>query len=218
MNTLDEKKLLDDLKDPENRKLFYKEHVTTGLPFQIRELRKKRKMTQKHLSEITGFSQPNLSDYENPNYEYTPQIGTLMRLADAFDVPLIVRFGSWDEIWDWETKLSPKKLTPQTFLEVLPKLEKAIARKKSRAGSDETEGWIQAAFPFWEGENVANLPVQPAEATNDIVNNILLFPPRSKTLADKGSTVVSGPSESDETALRVIDTPLTTNKIYALGG
>ena len=129
MNTLDKRRLLNDLKDQESRRLFYAEHISTGLPFQIRELRKKRGMTQKKLSALTGFNQGNISEWENPNYEYTPQIGTLMRLADAFDVPLIVRFGSWDELWEWEwgMNLSTDKLAPPSFDEILPKLESEVA-------------------------------------------------------------------------------------------
>ena len=131
MNTLDKKRLLNDLKDLESRRLFYAEHISTGLPFQIRELRKKRGLTQKQVAELTGKKQSNISDFENPNYEYTPQIGTLMQLADAFDVPLIVRFGSWEEVWDWEMNLSPRKLAPQAFQDALPKLEKKVAKSRS---------------------------------------------------------------------------------------
>src|SRR5437868_381126 len=109
VNTSDKTRLLEDLQDPESRKLIYVEHISTSLPIQIRELRKKRKMTQKTLGQETGMDQSTVSDLENPNYEYTPQIGTLQRLADAFDVPLIVRFGSWGELFELETTLSPEK-------------------------------------------------------------------------------------------------------------
>jgi transcriptional regulator with XRE-family HTH domain len=143
VNTLDKRRLLEELKDPESRRLFYSEHISTALPIQIRELRKGRGLTQKQLSDLTGFSQSNLSDFENPNYEYTPQIGTLKRLADAFDVPVIVRFGSWDELWDWEMTLSPRKLAPQTFDKSLPRLEKSVARSEATSS-----GAVQTKFDF----------------------------------------------------------------------
>lgn len=127
VDTLDEERLLDDLKDIESRRLFYAEHISTGLPIQIRELRKKRNLTQKKLGEGTGMDQSTISDIENPNYEYTPQIGTLKRLADAFDVPLIVRFGSWGDLLEWETELSPEAVAPPKF-EDDEKIKRAVAR------------------------------------------------------------------------------------------
>jgi transcriptional regulator with XRE-family HTH domain len=79
------------------------------------------------------MDQSTISDLENPNYEYAPQIGTLERLANAFDVPLIVRFGSWEELWDWENNLTPERLAPKTFNEVLPKLEALVAKSEASA-------------------------------------------------------------------------------------
>jgi len=35
------KKKVEELKDPESRQFFYEEHIETGLPIQIRELRKR---------------------------------------------------------------------------------------------------------------------------------------------------------------------------------
>jgi transcriptional regulator with XRE-family HTH domain len=122
VNTLKNKKI-GELKDRESRQFFYEEHIETGLPIQIRELRKKQKLTQKELSELTGLDQSNISDWENPNYEYTPQISTLKRLANGFDVPLIVRFGSWEELLDWDSNLSSEKIAPESFDKVLESLE-----------------------------------------------------------------------------------------------
>lgn len=111
------KKTIEKLSDKESREFFYEEHIESGLPVQIRELRKKRKLTQKQLADALECDQSNISDWENPNYEYTPQIGTLKRLANAFDVPLIVRFGSWEELIDWDSTLSGEKIAPVTFEE-----------------------------------------------------------------------------------------------------
>ncbi len=115
--------LLNDLKDAESRHLFQAEHIKTGIPIQIRELRRKREWSQKELAEKTDMDQSNISNLENLDYRYLPQIGTLLRLAEAFDVPLIVRFGSWEELIDWEVNLSSDKLVPDSFTEkeVMPK-------------------------------------------------------------------------------------------------
>jgi transcriptional regulator with XRE-family HTH domain len=123
--------MLNDLKDRDTRQIFYSEHISTAIPIQIRELRKKRNYTQKKLGSLTEMDQGTISNLENPNYEYAPQIGTLERLANAFDVPLIVRFGSWEELWDWENNLTPERLAPKTFKEVLPKLEASVVKSET---------------------------------------------------------------------------------------
>jgi transcriptional regulator with XRE-family HTH domain len=118
------KGLKERLKDRESRQYFYEEHIENGLPVQTRELRKKRKLTQKQLAQLMECDQSNVSDWENPNYEYTPQIGTLKRLANVFDVPLIVRFGSWEELLEWDETLSPEKVAPESFDEFVERLKK----------------------------------------------------------------------------------------------
>ncbi len=132
VNTLDKKRLLRDLQNREFRQIYYAEHISTALPMQTRELRKKRQLSQAALADLVGTDQKNISNWENPNYEYKPQIGTLMRLAEAFDVPLIVRFGSWEEVWDWEHNISPQKLAPNKFEEALPTLEKKLHEEAAK--------------------------------------------------------------------------------------
>lgn len=131
MTTLNKKRLLSDLKNKEFRQVFYAEHIAASLPIQTRELRNERKLTQSALAKLIGTDQKNISDWENPNYEFKPQIGTLMKLANAFDVPLIVRFGSWEELWDWENNLTLKRLAPRKFEDALPDLEEAIAESET---------------------------------------------------------------------------------------
>lgn len=123
MTTLTKKKLLDDLKDKETREIFVEEHVANGIPFQIHALREKLGLTQTELARRAGMAQERISKLEDPNYEFIPKINTLLKLASVFDVPLIVRFGSWRELFGWETDLSPEKLAPATFNEELPRLE-----------------------------------------------------------------------------------------------
>lgn len=113
---------LEELKDTESRQYFYEEHLENGLPVQTRELRKKRGFTQEQLAELMKCDQSNISDWENPNYEYAPKIGTLRRLANIFDVPLIVRFGSWQELLEWDDGLSPDKIAPESFDEFVERV------------------------------------------------------------------------------------------------
>lgn len=109
------KKKIKEFRNVQSRQYLFEEHIESGLPIQIRELRKKRGLTQKQLAALTGYDQSNISNWENPNYEYTPQISTLKGLANAFDVPLIVRFGSWSELLEWDNSISGDRVAPDTF-------------------------------------------------------------------------------------------------------
>ena len=122
--TTSRKKKLEELQDRESRQYFYEEHIESGLPIQIRELRKKRKLKQNELAKLAEVDQSNISNWENPNYEYKPQIGTLQKLANAFDVPLIVRFGSWEELLEWDDTLAADKVAPESFEEYVERVEK----------------------------------------------------------------------------------------------
>lgn len=79
------------LSDKEYRDAFVASQLRIGLPMQCRALRENREMTQARLSEITGMSQPRISEIESPGArKFT--LETLLRLASAFDVALQVRF------------------------------------------------------------------------------------------------------------------------------
>lgn len=97
------------LDDKEYAHAFVDSEITTLLPFQIREMRKERDWSQTTLAEITGQNQKTISDFENPNYaRYS--LSSLKRLAEAFDVALIVRFAPFSELVDWTSNLAPEKL------------------------------------------------------------------------------------------------------------
>jgi len=107
-------KLKAQLKDKKYRDAFVSEHIDTGIPFQIRALRKQRKLTQKELSDITGMAQERISVAENPNYSRF-NLKTLKRIASAFGVALIVRFVPISELVKWELKLSSEALEAVSF-------------------------------------------------------------------------------------------------------
>lgn len=179
MSVIISKKRIESISDKEDREFFYEEHIENGLPIQIRELRKQRRMNQTQLAAEVGCDQSNISDWENPNYEYTPQIGTLKRLANAFDVPLIVRFGSWQELLEWDITLSHEKVTPVSFDE-FKEIERTkrvdVAKRKlaeppkkrqadrNRASEATTDAWL----PFADDENVV---VQLSQHSSSEDNN-----------------------------------------------
>jgi len=61
------------------------------VPFQLRAIRERRGWTQEKLAEKIGTTQNTISRLENPKTS-KPTIKTLLRLANAFDVGLLVRF------------------------------------------------------------------------------------------------------------------------------
>lgn len=76
------------------RESFVEENISTGIAFQIRALRKKEKWSQEDLGEKAGKAQNVISRLENPDYgKFT--LNTLLALAAAFDVGLMVRFVSF---------------------------------------------------------------------------------------------------------------------------
>jgi transcriptional regulator with XRE-family HTH domain len=81
---------------------------------QVYALRQKHDKTQEQLAQETGMSQARISVLENPNYRKF-NVGTLQRIAAAFDVALIVRFVSFGELLDWTVTGSQNTLAPRSF-------------------------------------------------------------------------------------------------------
>lgn len=99
-------KLLNGLRDRAYRALFVETQIETIIPFQIRALRAKKGWTQKQLAKEAGMAQARISILENVSYEGAVNVKTLVKLAAAFDVGLIVRFAPFSEVADWSTRIS----------------------------------------------------------------------------------------------------------------
>jgi transcriptional regulator with XRE-family HTH domain len=114
MNNSKYKKLLERFRDKTYRHLMASQLVKRGLAEQIHEMRLDRGWTQAELAQASGKVQETISQLENPDYgNYT--LKTLQRLAEAFDVALIVRFAPFSELAHWITDLSPEKLAVSNF-------------------------------------------------------------------------------------------------------
>ena len=116
MNTIrNREELTKELQDKEIRDFFVSDHINVGIPLQVRALREQRGWTQKELAERAGMKQERISAIENPNYKNAFTLSTLIRLASAYDVALIVRFVPISELVKWELDLSPEKLEAVSF-------------------------------------------------------------------------------------------------------
>jgi transcriptional regulator with XRE-family HTH domain len=136
LNREELKKLLEEIKDPEYRRGLVEAHAKDTIAFQVRQLRKVRGWEQRDLARELGNPklQPMISRYENPDYgRYS--ITTLLELAAAFDVALVVRFAPFSELVEWDLTSTSKTLSPPRYAEDkrLNKLEVYASQQQDRS-------------------------------------------------------------------------------------
>jgi|HubBroStandDraft_5_1064220.scaffolds.fasta_scaffold108697_2 transcriptional regulator with XRE-family HTH domain len=74
--------------------------INIAIPLQVRALREQCEFDQKTLANKAGMKQPRISAIENGSGKGL-NLNTLLRLASAFDVALIVRFAPFSELNAW---------------------------------------------------------------------------------------------------------------------
>lgn len=100
-------------KNKEFRDAYVEEDLRTGIAFQIRLLRESQGLSQADLGRKAGKAQSAVARLENPDYGRF-SLSTLLGLASAFDVALLVRFVSFSELLSRNQDLSPQRvLVPQ---------------------------------------------------------------------------------------------------------
>lgn len=60
--------------------------MTEAFPLRLQRLRERRRMNRKALGELCGLSKDMIGQYERGERE--PSVGTLVDLADFFEVPV----------------------------------------------------------------------------------------------------------------------------------
>jgi transcriptional regulator with XRE-family HTH domain len=119
--------LLSSLRNRAYRALFVEAQIETLVPFQIRAMRKRKGWTQKDLAAESGMKQARISLLENPNYEGAVNVKTLLKIAQAFDVGLIVRFAPFSEVAQWSNTLTKSSHEVPTFDMEFAELEREVA-------------------------------------------------------------------------------------------
>ena len=121
--------LLESLKDREFRAAFNLENVYTTVCFQLRALREQRDMSQGEFGkQVTPkMAQERISILEDPNADSKPTLNTLLRLADAADVGLEVRFVPFSTVLSRSVHTDMRQLEVDSFTDELPRLEAEIA-------------------------------------------------------------------------------------------
>ena len=125
--------LWNSLRNKEYREAFAAD-VGTGLAFQIRLLREKAGWTQEQLASRLGKPQPQVSQWENPDYgRYS--LKSLNELAAAFDVALVVRFAPFSELVEWMVNLTPGRLASPSYEEEVAQADQWPSAQAASTGS-----------------------------------------------------------------------------------
>lgn len=101
--------LLKELRSKEFRDAYVAENIKIGIASQIRALREALGWSQSELGQHTGKPQSAISRLEDPDYGRL-SLKTLLELASAFDVALLVRFVSFGELVARNKDQSPRAL------------------------------------------------------------------------------------------------------------
>ena len=140
---------------------FWEENITTGIAFQVREMRASRGWTQQELGVRAGnMAQERIHHIENPDYGRL-SVTTLKRLASAFHVALEVRFISYSELVDRMLSRTPEMLSP-------PAIENDLRLQPHQDLSTDAE--IERML----GE--LSTVLEPAELFPEIPANVVQFP------------------------------------------
>ena len=108
------KQIWNKLANKEYRDSFVASNIANTVSSQIFTLRDQRGWTQKELAHRAGMGQSRIPALEDPNLENF-EIGTLKRIASAFDVALVVRFVPFSDLVNWTAELSEEKLQVVEF-------------------------------------------------------------------------------------------------------
>jgi transcriptional regulator with XRE-family HTH domain len=102
------------LENKEYRDSFVASNISNTVSSQIFTMREQHGWTQKQLAQRAGMGQSRIPALEDPNLENF-EIGTLKRIASAFDVALVVRFVPFSELTNWTARLSEESLFVPDF-------------------------------------------------------------------------------------------------------
>jgi transcriptional regulator with XRE-family HTH domain len=129
---LAKRQLFESLKDRSYRFAFVPERVRSSIALQIRALREQRnQMTQKQLGDALGMAQTWVSKLENPEYGKMA-VATLLRLAEAFDTDLEIKFRPFSQTIHTLPVQGPQYFKVPSFEEEKRQIEFDLAYESAR--------------------------------------------------------------------------------------
>lgn len=148
----------DKFKDRDYRAAYAESVLDTAIATQIRVLREQRDWSQERLAEAAGMQQSRISALEDANYSGW-SIKTLKRLARAFDVPLLVEFGTFGRLLNDVDNLRRASLERPSFADD-PKFSDQHQTPTATAAHPVPN---VVSFSSWKGRE-KQVPVEPTEA------------------------------------------------------
>ena len=106
--------LAESFEDKEYRHHYIAKQIQQMLAIQIRLLREREGLSQAALGERADIAQPQISRLEDSDKPGVT-LATLERIAEAFDVGLVVHFAPFSEIVDWNAGLPVPGLDNETY-------------------------------------------------------------------------------------------------------
>ena len=170
MRLTSEDALATELRDPEIRQHTVESQIRIGVPFQLRAMREKRGWTQETLAEKLGTTQNTVSRLENPRTS-KPTITTLLRVASAFDVGLLVRFVPFGFYGDVIEAMNPTHIEIPSYEEELKDEIAALAEIDTKQAVNIEQGYARpqeralADWPFHREAVTQKQPVPILEMT-----------------------------------------------------
>jgi len=167
------------IKDKVRRNKYIANQIRMGLRFQMRALRKDRNLTQAELAELIGTKQSVISRVESRDADKL-SIPTLLKLAEALDVGLVVRFEPIDTVAGWYDNLSPEKLAPQKSEKILEELEKpkvsdAVSETEEISALNDKAGYSQTSLPQQIGRTEGYFLLDKPETTQGEIEGYIPF-------------------------------------------
>lgn len=154
-------KLFSKLHNSEYRKAFVASQINMGIPFQLRALLRDSRWTQQELAGRADMRQPRISAMLKPGgAKFT--LETLRRLAEAFDVGLMVKFVPFSELAQWSYEFDPDGFHVASFDAEMGEIIGSVARAtttETRSADDDLARMIE-----WFGKVDADFE-ERAEAT-----------------------------------------------------
>ena len=89
-------------------------HIRELLATQVRATREQRGWSQETLGQNAGMAQERISVLEDPDYAGMT-LKTLKRIAEAFDVALVVRFAPFSEMLTWIDHVSAEQFAVPSY-------------------------------------------------------------------------------------------------------
>ena len=105
-----------ELEDVAYRRAYVADHIRETVALQIRKLRVRNNWTQEQLGCAADMAQERISHLEDPDGRL-PSLTTLLRIGNAFDCALIVRYVSFSNLLGSHIGLADSQLAPPSFPE-----------------------------------------------------------------------------------------------------